>query len=64
MDYKIANTTKKERAEIVKEALGISIIGNGTVPSEKAIEYIKEYIEGETELEDVQKKILNMYKNN
>lgn len=64
MEYKIANTTKRQRVEIVKEAFEISISGNENVPSEEATKYLKEYIDGITELEDVQKKILDLYKKN
>lgn len=64
MDFKIANTTKKQRAEIVKNAFQISVTGNMAIPSDKATEYLKEYIDGITEIEDVQKKILELYKNN
>lgn len=64
MDFKISNTTKKQRAEIVQEAFEISVTGNENVPSNHALEYLKEYINGETEIEDVQKKIIDMYKNN
>lgn len=62
VDYKIANTTKKQRIEIVKDAFQISVIGNQTIPSDEALKYIKEYIDGVTEIEDVQKKILSIYK--
>ena len=62
MDFKIENTTKKQRAEIVKEAFELSVTGNPKVPSDEAIKYIQEYIDGITELEEVQKKILELYK--
>ena len=64
MDFKIANTTKSQRAEIVKNAFEISVTGNTTVPSDEAMAYIKEYIDGITELEDVHKKIMELYKKN
>ena len=64
MDYKIANTTKKQRAEIVKNAFQISVTGNMAAPSDEATKYLKEYIDGITEIEDVQRKILELYKNN
>lgn len=61
MDYLIANTTKKQRMEIVKKAFAISISGN-EIPSDNALEIVKEYVDGITELEEVQAKIVNMYK--
>lgn len=62
MDYKIANTTKSQRVEIIKNAFEISIIGNEKAPSSNARNILQEYIDGVTELEDVQKKILDLYK--
>ena len=63
MEYKIANTTKSQRIELVKEAFGILITGDSTVPTDSALNYMKEYINGVTELEDVQEKIIKMYRN-
>lgn len=61
MDYSIKNTTKKQRAEIIKKAIAISISG-ADFPTDEALKIAKEYVDGITELEDVQKKIINMYK--
>lgn len=63
MDYLIKNTTKKERSEIIKKALGISMSGTD-IPTDEALKIAKEYIDGITELEDVQKKIINLHKKN
>ena len=63
MDYLIKNTTKKERSEIIKKALGISMSGTD-IPTVEALKIAKEYIDGITELEDVQKKIINLHKKN
>jgi hypothetical protein len=63
MDYSIANTTKEERLAIVKNALGISISGT-TMPSEESLKIVKQYVDGKKELEDVQKEIIEMYKEN
>lgn len=60
MDYSISNTTKKQRMEIVKKAFAISISAN-EMPSDKALQLAKEYVDGITELEEVQKKIVNLY---
>ena len=61
MDYLIKNTTKKQRIEIIKEALSISMSGSD-VPTDDALKIAKEYVDGITELEDVQKKIIHLYK--
>lgn len=61
MDLSIKNTTKEQRKEIVKTALAISISGSD-FPSQEALNIVKEYIDGITELEDVQKKIIALYK--
>ena len=61
MDYLIQNTTKKQRAEIIKKSLAISMSG-ADIPTDEALKIAKEYIDGITELEDVQKKIINLYK--
>lgn len=63
MDYSIKNTTRKQREELVKNALAISISG-ANPPTKKATEIIREYIDGKKELEDVQKEIIALYKNN
>lgn len=61
MDYLIKNTTKKQRIEIIKEALSISMSGTD-VPTDDALKIAKEYVDGITELEDVQKEIIHLYK--
>lgn len=62
MEYKIENTTKKQRAEIVKEAFEISITGNENVPSEEATKYLQDYVNGISELDEVERKIIELYK--
>ncbi len=61
MDLSIKNTTKEQRLDIVKNALAISITGSD-VPDEKVLRIAKEYVDGQTEISDVQAKIINMYK--
>lgn len=61
MKYLIKDTTREERKKIAKNALAISV-GSNEVPSKEAIEIVKEYVNGETELKDVQKKIVERYK--
>ena len=61
MDYLIKNTTKQQRANIIKKALAISMSGTD-IPTDKALKLAKEYIDGITELEDIQKKLIKFYK--
>lgn len=56
--YLIKDTTKEERAEMVKKALFITSAGDA-LPSDEAIRIMKQYIDGEKELEEVQKEIIN-----
>lgn len=44
MDYLIKNTTKKQRAEIIKKALAISMSG-ADIPTDEALKIAKEYLE-------------------
>ena len=61
MDLSIKNTTKEQRKEIVKTALALSVTGSD-MPTDEALKIMKEYVNGITEIEEVQKKIINMYK--
>ena len=61
MDLLIKNTTKEQRKEIVKTALAISISGTD-FPSDEALKIAKEYVDGVTEIKDVQKKIIALYR--
>jgi len=61
MDYSIKNTTKKQREEIVKRALAISVSG-ADAPSKEATKMVKDYIDGKMELVEVQKRIIELYK--
>ena len=61
MSYLIKDTTKQQRAEIIKQALTISMSGTD-IPTDKALYIAKEYIDGITELKDVQTKIIEIYK--
>lgn len=61
MDLSIKNTTREQRMDIVKNALAISITG-ADIPDEKVLKIAKEYVDGQTEIADVQAKIINMYK--
>ena len=61
MSYLIKDTSKEERKKLAKNAFGISIASNER-PSNETITLVKEYINGNIELEDVQKQIINRYK--
>lgn len=61
MDLSIKNTTREQRKEIVKTALALSVTGSD-MPTDKALKIMKEYVDGVSEIEEVQKKIIAMYK--
>ena len=61
MKYLISETTKEERLKIVYKALGIST-ADAPAPSKEAMNLVNEYIEGNMELSEVQKKIIEMHK--
>ena len=61
MSYLIKDTSKEERKKIVKNAFGISIASN-EIPSKEVIELVKQYINGNMELEEVQKKVIDIYR--
>ena len=54
--------TKEERKEIVKNALGISLLG-ADMPSDDVLQLAKQYIDGKIEIEEIQKKVLEKYTN-
>lgn len=59
-NFLISQTTKDERKEIIKKALGLSLLGN-KMPSDKILNMAKEYIEGNIELDEIQKRVLQKY---
>ena len=61
MNYLIKDTTKEERKNIAKKAFVISIAANER-PSNEVVEMVKKYINGEIELEEVQKQVIEKYK--
>ena len=58
--YLISETTTEERKEIVKKALGISLLG-ANMPSDDVLDLAKQYIDGKIEIEEIQKKVLEKY---
>lgn len=61
MEYSIKKTTREERKNIAKKALGISVASN-EMPSKETIEIVKQYVDGKIEIEEVQKKVIERYK--
>ena len=60
--YLVSETTKEERKEIVKNALGISLL-RADMPSDDVLQLAKQYIDGKIEIEEIQKKVLEKYTN-
>ena len=60
--YLISETTREERKDIVKKALGISLLG-ADMPSDDVLQLAKQYIDGKIEIEEIQKKVLEKYTN-
>ena len=60
--YLVSETTKEQRIEIVKKALGISLLGT-KAPSEEVIQLAKQYIDGKIEIKEIQKIVLQKYTN-
>lgn len=63
MKYLIKDTTREERKNIVKNALGIAV-ADGRVPSDDVINLAQKYINGEMELEQVKEETIKKYKQN
>ena len=59
----IKDTTREERKNIVKNALGIAV-ADGRVPSDDVINLAQKYINGEMELEQVKEETIKKYKQN
>ena len=60
--YLVSETTREERKDIVKKALGISLLG-ADMPSDYVLELAKQYIDGKIEIEEIQKRVLEKYTN-
>ena len=61
MEYLIKDTTQEQRKKIAKDALAVAI-GSNEMPSKETINLVKEYVKGNMELEEVQKKVIERYK--
>lgn len=60
--YLTSETTREERKNIVKKALGISLLG-ADMPSDDVLELARQYIDGKIEIEEIQRKVLEKYTN-
>ena len=58
--YLVSETTKEERKEIIKSALGISLLG-AKMPSDDVLKLAKQYIDGNIEIDELQKRVLEKY---
>lgn len=61
MSYLIKDTTMEERENIVNKALAI-LLSDAEMPSDDVIKLSNRYINGEMELEEIQKIVINKYK--
>ena len=61
--YLIKDTTKEQRQELVKDAVALSTL-DAQPPTERGNNFLKKYIEGEMELNDIVDAILSPYKQN
>ncbi len=60
MSYLIKDTTKEQRQNIVNDALAISLLG-ADKPSEEVIKLLETYVNGEIEVDEITKKIIESY---
>ena len=60
--YLTSETTREERKNIVKKALGISLLG-ADMPSDDVLELARQYIDVKIEIEEIQRKVLEKYAN-
>ena len=59
--YSIANTTKEQREKFVANAEAINSLGAETLTKENRA-LLNRYVDGEIELDDLRKKIIDKYK--
>jgi hypothetical protein len=58
--YSLNDTTKKERAKLIDEALAISTL-DCKAPLEEDMQLFQKYIDGEMEIDEVQQAIIKKY---
>ena len=61
MSCLIKDTTREQRKQLVKKAYAISL-ASGEEPTEETLEILKEYVDGKTELREIQEKIIKKYR--
>lgn len=61
MSYLVKDTTKIQRINIVKKALGITI-SDSVIPSDETIIMVNKYINGQMELDEIRENIIKKYK--
>lgn len=63
MSYLISETTEEERKKLAEKALSISL-SNAIEPTDYTLSLVQEYINGNIELEEIQKILIKKYKEN
>ena len=61
MSYLIKDTTREQRKKIVKKAYATSL-ASGEEPSQETLELFREYVDGKTEIKELQEIIINKYR--
>lgn len=62
MKYLIKDTSTEERKKLVENALAISLL-DANAPSNKTNHLVKKYINGEMEIEQIKRIVINHYRN-
>ena len=58
--YSIKDTTMEERKKLVNGAIAIQITG-GSAPCDDTMKLFQKYIDGEMEVEEIQKELIKKY---
>lgn len=61
MSFLIKDTTREERLELAKNALGIAL-SSDKLPSKEVVKLVNLYVNGKMELDEVKKRVIEMYK--
>lgn len=59
--YSISETTREQRAKIASDALALSTL-DAPEPSADTLEMVNEYIEGNIEIPEILRRVINKYK--
>lgn len=60
-NYSISETTREQRAKIANDALALSTL-DAPEPSADTLELVNEYIEGNIEIPEILKRVIDKYK--